>query len=92
MKHMKCGKEKGGFSQLHQCMRNYDAQMEWIILNVPKENRVLTACCSLHWVHHCFVERSKAMCDAITGPETSGYFDKMVAATVSLDRVELYRC
>uniref|UniRef100_T1K6C0 DUF19 domain-containing protein n=1 Tax=Tetranychus urticae TaxID=32264 RepID=T1K6C0_TETUR len=83
MKHMQCGKAKGGFGPLNTCMKNYDAQMEWIMQNVAKEERVLTGCCSLHWVHNCFVTKAKELCEAVTGPETSDYFDKMVGSTIA---------
>ncbi|XP_074603273.1 uncharacterized protein LOC141856749 [Brevipalpus obovatus] len=82
MKHMKCGKEKG-LAQQRKCIHNFDAQLEWIFMNIPKEQQVLVTCCAIHYVHRCIVNETSKLCDSVTGPTTAGYFDKTIGASIS---------
>lgn len=78
LKHMQCGAEKGLVPQ-RKCIQNHAAQMEWITENIAKEERVLTSCCAIHWLHHCIVNATKSLCP---NPEAAEYFDKSIGGSV----------
>ncbi|RWS30441.1 hypothetical protein B4U80_08372 [Leptotrombidium deliense] len=82
LKHIRCGLPKERLEPLHKCMDNYVAQLQWSLDNVKKEDLVPTLCCTLHQTHQCFRTQASMLCDSVTGPETTKYFDQVMAHAI----------